>query len=65
MNRELEWFAAFVHIVLATLHALSAVFNWKRSHRVFDGDALVHVAACAYDVQSAVTHVRRVRSSVP
>jgi hypothetical protein len=59
-QREMEWLAAFVHGMLAVLHALAAVWNWLRSKKVLDPDALVHTAAFTYDVLAARKHAKRV-----
>ena len=62
-DREMEWFAVFVHGVLAAFHGLAAIWNWKKSRKVLDPDALVHTAAFTYDVFAARKHAKRVMGS--
>lgn len=59
-NREIEWFAAFVHIALAVLHGLAFIFNWRRAKRV-DRDASIHLGVCLFDLWSARKHARRLK----
>jgi hypothetical protein len=59
-QRELEILAVFAHGSLAGLHFLAAVFNWRRSGKVLDADALVHAGVGIYDLLAARKHARRV-----
>lgn len=60
-QRDLEVLAVFAHGALAGLHFLAAVFNWRRSGRPLDTDALVHTAVGTYDVLAARKHAKRLR----
>lgn len=59
--REWEWFAVFVHGVLAALHAISAVWNWRYGRRV-DRDVVAHTVAGTYDLFAARKHWKRLRT---
>ncbi|HXG58210.1 MAG TPA: hypothetical protein VNL91_04235 [Thermoanaerobaculia bacterium] len=61
-NREIEWFAAFVHVILGAFHFLAFIFNWRRAKRV-DRDASIHLGVCIFDLWSARKHARRLRTA--
>ena len=52
---ELHALACLVHGALAALHALGAVYNYRRKNW---GDVAAHVAAALYDAHSAHHHYR-------
>lgn len=54
---ELEILAIMVHGALAALHALGAAYNIRQKNK---WDALIHAAACAYDIRAAFNHYRKV-----
>ena len=51
---ELHALACLVHGALAALHALGAVYNYRRR----TGDVAAHIAAALYDAHSAHHHYR-------
>lgn len=51
--RETEVLACVVHGALASLHALSCLYHVRRGKT---SHALVHAAACAYDLHGAWEH---------
>jgi hypothetical protein len=53
-ERDIESLAAFVHGVLAGLHALGIVYNVKRRNWF---DVAAHSAAMSYDVWATAKHV--------
>jgi hypothetical protein len=52
---ELHSLACLVHGALTALHALGAVYNYRRRNW---GDVAAHVAAALYDARSARHHYR-------
>ena len=57
-EEQLQGLGVFVHGVLAGLHILGAVFNWRRKNWV---DVTAHTAAAGYDVWAANKHLNCVR----
>jgi hypothetical protein len=53
-ERDIESLAAFVHGVLAGLHALGMVYNIKRRNWF---DVAAHSAAMSYDIWATAKHV--------
>lgn len=56
--KELELLALIVHVILAVLHGLAVVFNWRRAKRP-DLDTVIHLGAGLYDATAAAKHWRR------
>lgn len=59
-EREMETLAVFVHGLLAGLHTLGAIYNWRKGNRV---DTAMHGVAAVYDVWATSKHMRRIGNS--
>lgn len=53
--RELHIMAAFVHGMLATLHTIGTIYNFRRKNRL---DAVIHSVAAIYSVRAVKNHIQ-------
>jgi glycerate-2-kinase len=59
-EQEMEAIAAIAHGGAVVLSTLGAAYNWIRSRRLLDVDALIQTAAAIYHFNAARKHVSRV-----